>query len=137
MNDWSEWRVCQLGQLDDPGARSFEVGGGTWPFRGFVVLRNGELRAYANICPHLSHPLDMLPDQFFAQEGRVLRCMSHGALFDPDSGLCIVGPCVGKSLLQLKCRVAEGQVYARAPATLQEGIELIRSGGGAKKSRRA
>jgi nitrite reductase/ring-hydroxylating ferredoxin subunit len=132
MTDWPEWPVGELAKIDDPGARGFEVGGGTWPFRGFVVRRNGELRAFANICPHLSYPLDMLPDEFFAQEGRVLRCMSHGALFDPESGFCIVGPCAGQSLLQLECRVDEGQIRVRAPATLQEGIELIRSAGGAK-----
>ncbi len=130
MNHWPEWPVGELAQLGDPGARSFEVGGGTWPFRGFVVRRNGELRAFANICPHLSHPLDMLPDEFFAEDGQVLRCMSHGALFDPDSGLCLVGPCAGQSLLTLECRVETGQIRVRAPMTLQEGIVLIRAAAG-------
>lgn len=132
MSEWGEWPVAEVAQLDDPGARSFEVGDGTWPFRGFVVRRNGELRAFANICPHLSHPLDMLPDAFFVEEGRVLRCMSHGARFDPDSGYCIVGPCAGQSLLQLECRVEDDRVWVRAPETLQEGIALVRAAGGAK-----
>ena len=132
MSEWPEWSVCDVAQVDDPGARSFEVGGGTWPFRGFVVRRNGEVRAFANICPHLSHPLDMLPDEFFSRDGRVLRCMSHGALFDPESGYCIVGPCAGDSLLQLECRVEDGRVCVRAPDNLQEGIASIRAAGQAK-----
>jgi nitrite reductase/ring-hydroxylating ferredoxin subunit len=130
VSDWPEWRVCRLSQLNDPGARGFEVGGGTWPFRGFVVRRQGELHAFANICPHLSHPLDLLPEEFFDQQGQVLRCMSHGALFDPQTGFCIFGPCAGKSLLELDCRVKGDRVWVRAPTTLQEGIALVRSGCG-------
>lgn len=133
MTDWNEWHACDRSQLGDPGARSFEVGGGTWPFRGFVTQQAGELRAYANICPHLSHPLDMFPDEFFAEEGKLLRCMSHGALFDPESGLCLVGPCAGQSLLALDCRVQGDQIWVRAPETLQEGIALLRAAGGQKK----
>lgn len=127
MTEWPEWQVCRRSQLADPGARGFEVGGGTWPFRGIVLQKGGQLRAFANVCPHLSHPLDMLPDKFFADDYTVLRCMSHGALFDPDSGFCIVGPCAGASLLALECRVENDQVWVRAPETLQEGIALIRS----------
>lgn len=137
MTDWPRWQVCQLSQLGDPGARGFEVGGGTWPFRGFVMQQSGELKAYANICPHLSHPLDMLPDEFFAEDGKVLRCMSHGALFDPDSGLCLAGPCVGESLLTLECGSDGDQVWVRAPETLQEGIERVREGAGTKAPGRA
>ena len=134
MTDWPEWPVLELAKIPDPGARSFEVGGGTWPFRGFVLRRDGELRAYANICPHLSHPLDMLPDAFFAPDGETLRCMSHGALFEPQSGLCVMGPCAGESLLALDCRLEGDRVVVRAPPTLQEGIEKVRGSGGAKNS---
>jgi nitrite reductase/ring-hydroxylating ferredoxin subunit len=132
MKDWPEWQVCRRSQLGDPGARGFEVGGGTWPFRGFVLQKAGALRAFANICPHLSHPLDMLPDEFFAQDSELLKCMSHGALFDPESGLCLVGPCAGESLLELQCRTDGDAVWVSAPETLQEGIALVRSESGRK-----
>jgi nitrite reductase/ring-hydroxylating ferredoxin subunit len=121
--------VGRWSTLADPGARSFELGTGTWPFRGFLVRRRGELRAFANICPHLSHPLDMLPEEFFAPDAELLRCMSHGALFDPDSGLCVVGPCAGQSLLRLQSRLDGDEIWVRAPETLQDGIEVIRRGG--------
>ena len=126
MTDWPEWPVCRVSELSDPGGKSFEVGGGTWPFRGFVIRLHGEIRAFANICPHLSHPLDMLPDEFFAQDGETLRCMSHGALFDAQTGACSLGPCVGESLLKLEHRLDDDQILVKAPKTLQEGIALIR-----------
>ena len=126
MNDWPEWPVCRRSELGDPGGRSFEVGGGTWPFRGFVIQLKGELRAFANICPHLSHPLDMLPDEFLVDEGELIRCASHGALFDADSGECVFGPCVGQSLLALDAEVdADGRVIVRAPASLRDAGEII------------
>ena len=42
--------ICALHELDDPGARGFTMGRGTWPLRGFVVRRGAELRAYLNHC---------------------------------------------------------------------------------------
>ena len=126
MTDWPEWQVCLRSDLADPGDRGFEVGDGTWPFRGFVLQQRGEIRAFANICPHLSHPLDMLPDQFFAQDGESLRCMSLGALFDSQSGLCTLGPCAGDALLPLTHRLEGDEIWVQAPATLQEGIAKVR-----------
>ena len=118
---WSEWPVMNVTDLGDPDARGFGVGGGEWPFRGFVVRRDGALFAYANVCPHARHPLDMLPDDLLVAEGNLLRCASHGALFLPDSGECIAGPCTGLSLLVLDCREdVDGTIFVRAPGSMQE-----------------
>jgi len=121
---WPEWPVARLDELPVPGARGFLAGDGDWPFRGFVVRRADRLYAYANICPHQRHPLDLLPDEFLVDDGRLIRCASHGALFEPDTGRCVFGPCIGKFLVRLPCRVNAGVVYVRAPASLRgaEGI---------------
>lgn len=116
---WAEWPVCRLAELSDPGAREFEVGEGDWPFRGFVVRRGGEIHAYANVCPHRAHPLNLTPDGFFVPGGQLLRCMSHGALFVPETGLCLAGPCTGKSLQRLGCRVAGDRVLVTAPDSMR------------------
>lgn len=110
-------RVCSLGALGDPGAREFFSGDGDWPFRGFVVQIGGQLRAYTNVCPHKSHPLNMDDDDFLVPKLRLLRCASHGALFEPESGLCIHGPCAGRSLGSLECWAEGGDVLVRAPAS--------------------
>ena len=90
--------VARLADLGDPGAREFFIGDGDWPFRGFLVQVDGRLRAYANVCPHKQHPLNLADDEFLVAGQKLLRCASHNALFVPESGLCVFGPCAGRSL---------------------------------------
>lgn len=61
----------------------------------------GRTRAYCNACPHRGTPLNLLPDRFFDVSGRYLQCTTHGALFRPEDGYCVVGPCVGCTLIPL------------------------------------
>ena len=122
MEAWSEYAVLRLDELADPDAKGFEVGDGDWPFRAFVVRRGSDVRAYANICPHARHPLDMLPDAFLVQDGRMIRCASHGALFRTENGECVAGPCVGARLLSLDVRVEEGVIFVRAPESMRDEI---------------
>ena len=105
--------VARLAELSDPGAREFFVGDGDWPFRGFLVQVDGRLRAYANVCPHKQHPLNLDDDAFLVPGQKLLRCASHGALFEPESGLCVFGPCAGRSLTALECWVENGEVWVR------------------------
>jgi nitrite reductase/ring-hydroxylating ferredoxin subunit len=111
--------ACRLDELADPGAREFVVGAGDWPFRGFVVRRAGAVFAYANVCPHKGHPLNLADDDFLVTTvqggGPLLRCASHGALFVPENGLCVAGPCSGRSLRRLPVRVLDGAVLVRSP----------------------
>lgn len=121
--DWSEHVVCRVDEIDEPGARGFLVGSGDWPFRGFVVRSQDGIFAYANVCPHARHPLDMMPDQFLTRDGGLIRCGSHGALFSPVSGVCINGPCVGAGLLTLALRVDDsGNVLVRAPESMRDAL---------------
>ena len=55
-------------------------------------------------------PLDWLPDRFFDRGGAFLLCGTHGALFRPDDGLCVRGPCVGKRLAPAKVVTTDGTV---------------------------
>ena len=116
-----EWRVAAPEQVNDPGALEFKVGDGSWPFRGFVVRWQGSLYAYENVCPHAGHPLNFRPDGFFNPDRTLLICSSHGAVFAPDSGDCVAGPCAGECLKRLSCREEEGGIYVRAPDTQQAG----------------
>ncbi len=115
-----EWRVAELADISEPGALEFNVGEGEWPYRGVVVRWQGEVHAYANICPHKGHPLNIKPDSFFTPDCRQLICVSHGAMFDPATGICGSGPCEGAQMTQLDCRVDGGTVWVRAPSSLLE-----------------
>jgi nitrite reductase/ring-hydroxylating ferredoxin subunit len=103
--------VCALSELSDPSAREFVIGEGEWPLRGFVVLYQGQVRAYLNSCPHAGLPLNFQPDSFFAPQGELLQCTAHGALFAPLSGDCVAGPCVGQTLRPLAIEVRDGYVW--------------------------
>lgn len=107
--------VGRLDEIDDPGCREFRIGEGDWPFRGFVVRRGDAIFAYQNFCMHVGHPLNWKPDSFLTRDQTKIICASHGAIYEIDSGLCVGGPCRGKSLRRVECEVRNGQVFVRGP----------------------
>lgn len=107
--------ICALADLPDPGTHEFVIGQGDWPLRGFIVRQGTQLRAYVNRCPHAGHMLNLKPNRFFGP-GNLLLCSSHGALFEPMTGACVAGPCIGKSLEALHVEAVDGVVISsRAP----------------------
>ena len=118
-----EWDVGAADLAED-AAREFAVGEEQWPLKGFVVRYDGDLYAWLNRCPHAGHALNLDPDDFFAPEASLLRCMSHGARFEPDSGLCVSGPCTGNSLTPLQCREEGGRIIVLAPVSMRKLQEL-------------
>jgi len=42
-------------------------------------------------------------------------CYTHGALYEPATGLCIAGPCKGEALYRLPVRVDDGDVLVDCP----------------------
>ncbi len=110
-----EWR-CPAGDLG-PGTSAkfrFERRGRT--VEGFVVNHDGGYHAYVNRCPHVGTPLDLWPNEFFTEDGRLLICSTHGAIYEPDTGRCIAGPCVGDALERLAAyRDGDAIVVALVP----------------------
>jgi len=70
----------------------------------FVVNFQGRFYAYVNACAHFGTPLDWWPNEFFTEDGRLLICASHGAVYAPDTGRCAGGPCGGGALYALAVR---------------------------------
>lgn len=99
--------LCPLTELQAGQARGFAVGG-----RSIILLRTApqQVQAFLNRCPHLGVPLNWEDNAYMDSDGRLLRCATHGALFEPASGLCILGPCKGEYLWQLDCRIRDGMV---------------------------
>src|SRR2546422_377495 len=83
---------------------------------GFVVNHDGRYRAYVNRCPHVGTPLDLWPNEFFSEDGRALICSTHGAIYEPTSGLCTAGPCVGDRLTALPLVLDGETLVVRLPA---------------------
>ena len=104
--------ICDSAQLADGGKGirfSVEEWGETVP--AFVIRFNGKVHAYLNQCAHVSVELDWLEGEFFDESGLYLICSTHGALYLPESGVCIGGPCTGKRLSQLAAEERDGKIY--------------------------
>ncbi|HEB27710.1 hypothetical protein LCGC14_2266510 [marine sediment metagenome] len=99
--------ICMLDELPDNGSKSLELDGEAC----FAVRQGQAVYLYRNTCPHLGLPLDLMPDQFLGFDKRYIQCTSHGALFKINTGLCIAGPCQGKSLQPLACEIVDGAVF--------------------------
>ena len=115
--DLAEIVVGRIDELDDPGCREFSIGGGDWPFNGFVVRQGPRVFAYQNYCMHAGHPLNWKPDSFLTKDGERIICASHGALYDIESGVCVAGPCPGKELRSVPVELRDGNVVVRGPTT--------------------
>lgn len=108
--------ICQRADLDATGSFGFTLGDGDWPLRGFVVLgAGGAIRAWVNRCPHAGHRLELRPHDFMTVDRRFIMCRSHGALFDPDHGHCIAGPCPGRRLQQIAVQVCAETITIAPP----------------------
>ena len=107
--------VALLSELDDRSCKEFSIGDGDGPFRGFIVRMGDDVHAYQNFCVHAGHPLNFRPDDFLTKDRDAIICSSHGAMFEIDSGLCIAGPCVGRSLRRVPVSVENGIVYVDGP----------------------
>jgi nitrite reductase/ring-hydroxylating ferredoxin subunit len=109
--------LCALDDIRVPGSRGFELdGGGAEAVKLFVVRKEDVLAAYRNRCPHTGAPLEWLPDQFLDMDDGFIQCAIHGALFRPEDGYCVRGPCVGASLEGLGLEVVDGRVQVCLPA---------------------
>jgi nitrite reductase/ring-hydroxylating ferredoxin subunit len=106
-------RLCALADIADPGARGFMFRSGDALFLGFVVRKAGALIGYIDRCPHTGLPLAPMPDRYLTREGDLILCGSHGALFRIGDGLCVAGPCPGRTLWPWPVRV-EGDAVVTA-----------------------
>ena len=105
-------RLCGVDEIADPGSKGFMFRQGDKLFLGFVVRRHGAVYGYVDRCPHAGMPLAMFPDRFLTREGDLILCASHGALFRPQDGVCVGGPCAGKTLDPWPVRVEGQDIWA-------------------------
>ena len=74
------------------------------PPKGLAVHWHGAWHAYRNLCPHWSTPLNTDGAEIVDAASGALICTTHGAQFDPETGRCVLGPCLGDSLRRLRTR---------------------------------
>lgn len=93
----------------DPGALTADRAViAQWDERSvMVLLTTAGPRAYVNRCPHIGTPLDLVEGRVWTHDRQHLICATHGALFEPATGLCIKGPCLGQSLEPVPLQLAD------------------------------
>jgi nitrite reductase/ring-hydroxylating ferredoxin subunit len=113
-------KVCASNELQDGGRGLrflIDYNGRVDP--AFAVRHAGRVVAYQNRCAHKLVELDWQEGEFFDAEQHYLVCATHGALYDPASGVCVDGPCRGAALTAVPVREADGAVWlAETPAAV-------------------
>lgn len=94
-----------------------QLAGEPTPAAAFAIRYAGKVHAYLNRCRHVPTELDWQDGRFFDFSGHYLICSLHGALYLPESGQCVAGPCNGRSLFKLRIEECDGQVYYLAETT--------------------
>ena len=77
----------------------------------FAIRYNGQVHAYINRCAHIPVELDWMEGEFFDDSGVYLICSTHGALYAPENGVCLGGPCLGKKLVKLPVEERDGKIF--------------------------
>lgn len=103
--------IAASADLEDAGRGvRFEVGPPGTGASAFVIRWKGGVFSYVNACPHVGSELDWVPGEFFDSERQYLLCATHGAAFEPATGLCVAGPCVGARLMSVSVSEVDGRV---------------------------
>ena len=104
--------ICASEALAD-GERGvrFEVGLDTLARPAFAVRFRGRVYAYVNECRHQATELDWNHGEFFDATRLYLICASHGAVYEPETGRCVLGPCRGKRLQPVMVIEHDGNIF--------------------------
>ena len=107
--------LCRFDELADGEARGF------WPFDGarqkiFVVRKGRNLYAYWDACPHYGDtPMAWRTDAYLNAAGNRIVCASHGSEFEIETGRCLHGAGLGKSLKPAAIEVtSSGEVILKS-----------------------
>lgn len=107
--------ICSSDALCDGGAGvRFEIKSGSTQEPAFAVRHDGRVYAYLNRCAHRQVELDWVEGQFFNPAGLHLICATHGAVYRPEDGQCVAGPCRGARLTPVAIHEEAGEIRLAA-----------------------
>ncbi len=104
--------ICTADALEEGGrGMRFEVESASGKVSAFAVRYDGRVHAYVNRCAHVPVELDWSEGEFFDTSQLYLICATHGAMYAPETGACLAGPCKGGRLHKLAVSERDGAVY--------------------------
>jgi nitrite reductase/ring-hydroxylating ferredoxin subunit len=100
-------KLCEINDIPLGQARGFSVQGGP------ILIHRSEqgVKAYRDACPHLGIDLAWNPDAYMDLENRHIQCSTHGALFEPATGECVFGPCIGQHLTPAPVEIRGSEIW--------------------------
>ena len=104
-------KICNLDHFKTSLSKEFMLQKDNVSKDAFLIHVENNHYAYLNSCPHTGVNLNWQKEQFFSLDGLFLQCSTHGALFEPNSGTCVRGPCVGEKLQALKLVIEDDSIY--------------------------
>jgi nitrite reductase/ring-hydroxylating ferredoxin subunit len=115
--------VADARRLGECGGMRFELELDGVSREAFAVRYRGRVHAYVNSCRHETLPLDFGDAHFFDERCDALVCCHHGARYQPDTGLCIEGPCEGAQLTALVVEMRGNELWCvgAAPREAEDG----------------
>lgn len=103
--------LCNSADLvNSATAVPFDVIYGGQTCYAFAIRYQNQVHAYLNRCSHVPMELDYQPNRFFDSTGHWLICATHGAMYQPQTGQCRMGPCRG-GLIKIAISESEGVVH--------------------------
>ena len=107
--------ICKLAKISDikPGVLyecNLQTASG--PLSVMLYKKDDKYLAFKNFCPHQGRRMDYAAGNFLVADSGNIVCPAHGAEFSIDDGLCITGPCQGKSLESIQLKFNESDIFA-------------------------
>lgn len=102
--------LCALDELIEGSSRGFTLG----KLNVFAVKQGSQVFVYRNACPHLGIPLEWVEHQFLDSSGTMIQCTNHGAQFVIQSGQCVAGPCLGRSLEPIPHQILDNRIWIKS-----------------------
>ncbi len=76
----------------------------------FLVSKDEKFFAYVNACPHVDGaPLAWKKNEYLDRDRQNIVCSGHGALFDIETGVCTIGPCLGQALKKVELEMDDAE----------------------------
>lgn len=102
--------LCFAEEIPEVGGWEVTFGHGKETFRILLMRKSGQVRAYRNLCPHFSLPLNYNPQEFITTEDDLVMCAHHTAFFRIADGVCVDGPCEGTHLESIPISSEGGEI---------------------------
>jgi len=105
-------KIASLDELKNGESKKFKIKRPDRDTEAFLIKKDGKYFAYLNLCRHWTVGLDFDDNEFFSEDKNWLVCKNHGAIYNPESGICESGPCGGAALYGVPLVEKDGAIYA-------------------------